>query len=289
MLAALVAVFLFGGGRPVWHDPFDIDRAIWLSYGLIPPLVVACLWWKRRLSWTTALLNTLEITILKFTLTYLIAMPLWALIGPPARPGLHQAVTAPRARSLAPPEVTPWPEGERGTVRGVVRGDDGRPRARAWVYVAAGLDEVILPWPAEARTIEVGARAFAAPVIAARRWQPLAGRSSDGLLHTLFFEHEGRVLGNVPLLPSGEPSAVPPLDADGLVSVHCAVHGERATLLLLHHPFAAESDAEGRFALTGVPALAVTIAAWHPAGGEARAEVQVRAAGEHRVDLELTR
>jgi hypothetical protein len=286
MLAGLVTVFLLGGGKPVWNDPFDIDAAIWLSYALIPPLVVACLFWSRRLSWATAFLNTLEITILKFTFTYLIAMPLWAIIGPPPRPRLHDSISMTKSSS-APPEVTPWPDASRGAVRGMLRDAAGQPLAGAWIYVAAGLEDYVPPWPAEEAMLGVGAQGFREPVFHARRWQPLRGRSEDGRLHTVFFERDGHVLGNVPLLPSGEPSTLPTFEADGVVSLRCAVHGERAHMLFLHHPYAAETDGDGRFALEGVPALAVTVAAWHPLG-EASAPAAVLRGGTVDLDLRLS-
>ncbi|MEQ9318983.1 MAG: hypothetical protein RIF41_07465, partial [Polyangiaceae bacterium] len=86
MLGVLVVVFLFGGERPVWHDPFDIDLAIWLSYAPIPVLVAAGLAWSRRLSMGTWLLNTLEIVILKFSITYVIAITAWATFPRPDTP-----------------------------------------------------------------------------------------------------------------------------------------------------------------------------------------------------------
>lgn len=267
IIAALVTVFLIGGKAPVWHNPFDIDRAIWLSYAPIPVLVIAGLAWQRRLGAVTVFLNTLEIALTKFALTYCIAIPLWAAFGTapgaPFEPSAgHAPVTPLDARAPLP---TPWPDDRRATVTGHVRDRAGAPIANAFVFVSGGLEDLDFARADELHTLDVAGAHFADALFVARRWQPLAGRSSDGALHTLFIEGDDHLSRNIPLLPSGERSPVRVHDLSGIVPIRCTVHRRRAHLAVMHHPFFTQSRADGSFSLERIPALPVTISVWRAA------------------------
>lgn len=262
MLAMLVAIFLFGGERPIWENPFDIDRAIWLSYAPIPILVAAGLWWSKRLSAATLFLNTLEIVLTKFGLTYMIAMTAWALSSdPPNEPGPtsehHVVVDMPEEA----PDPTPWPTKKVRTIAGRIMDAGASPVNEAFVYVSGGLDDIVFERPSTAAVIDLGG-GFASDLIVVRRWQPLKGRSTDGQLHTLFIEAPS--MRAVPLLPSGALSDIRVHHLDGVLPMRCSAHRRRAHIAVLHHPFHTYSDEDGRYTLEGVPDLPVEITAWTP-------------------------
>src|SRR4051812_9969893 len=84
-LAIAVAVFLFASG-PVWQHPWDIgalNRAIFYSYGVVPVLVLGGLAYKRRLGLRAFALDLLVLTLLKYTITFGIALLLWTAHGAP--------------------------------------------------------------------------------------------------------------------------------------------------------------------------------------------------------------
>jgi hypothetical protein len=288
MLALLVTIFLFGGENPVWHDPFDIDRAIWFSYAPIPLLVAAALWWSKRLSIGTLFLNTLEIVLTKFALTYCIAMALWATFRPPAAPlppkPSHPAVVA--ERDVAP-EPTPWPADKRGRISGAVTDKSGNAIPGALVFVSAGLEDMVFELPSEPLALVIDQDGFSSPLMVARRWQPLRSRSADGRLHTLLIEGTDRATRAVPLLPSGAISEVRVSDVQGIVPVHCTAHRKRAHLAVLNHPFHARTDTRGRYALDLVPALELTLSAWTPAARDGKT-LRVRAQSSTTTDFSLS-
>src|ERR1051325_617772 len=87
IFAIAFAVFLFSNGR-MWRHPFDLDKAVWWSYAVIPLLVAGCLFAARRFRLRGLLLGTLELVLYKFGATYLVAATLWAITKPPPRPAL---------------------------------------------------------------------------------------------------------------------------------------------------------------------------------------------------------
>ena len=285
MLACLVTVFLFGGPRPVWHDPFDIDLAIWLSYAPIPLLVAAGLLWSRRLSLGTWALNALEIVMLKFSITYVIAITLWATFPRPPEP--EPLREAPARPTEAPPAVTPWPADARGDVVGAVRGTAGEGVAGAFVVVRAGLEEIVEPRPERPVELVVSAGELGEPLHAVQRWQPLLGRSDDGRLHPLRFERDGDVLLTTPVLASGESRAIPTAGLEGVMRVRCTLHGEGTTLAVVPHPHHARSDADGRFELRGIPAVDVEVRAWLEDRWSEPVTVELAAGAEREIELTL--
>jgi pimeloyl-ACP methyl ester carboxylesterase len=81
----LVGLFVFGHGA-LWEHPWDmeqVDSAILWSYAPIPFLVLGCLLWSRRLGWKALLLDTLELTFVKYAATLAIALTVWKLAPPP--------------------------------------------------------------------------------------------------------------------------------------------------------------------------------------------------------------
>ena len=275
MLALLVLIFLFAGEAPVWRNPFRIDRAIWLSYAPIPLLVAGCLGWDRRLSVLTLFLNTLEVALTKFALTYTIAIPLWALFfAEPPPPVAPSPVPTVVSAAVEAPEPTPWPANKRARIHGSVRDASGALVANALVFVSSGLDGIEFARPAVPLVLDVSAEGGLGGIMVARKWQPLLARSADAALHTLFVHGGSERRRSIPLLPDGTASSLYAHELDGVVSLRCSVHRVGTTLVVLHHPFATRTDAGGAYELARVPSVPVVVTALGT-GGEYRADETV--------------
>jgi hypothetical protein len=296
-LALVVGIFLFASG-PVWQHPWDIsalNRAIFYSYAPLPVLVLGGLAYKRRLGFRAFAVDLLVLTLLKYTVTFSIALVLWTAQGAPPVAG-QTALPAPRpAHSIAaaPPEApTPVPAEKAGSVRGVVVDREGKPVAGALAYIAAGLEAwVFAPPPGELVLDNHGAGLTPEVAIAQLRL-PIAARSTSGQLHTFVATQGGTTLLNVPLLGSGLRTPIVFAEAHGLIEVRCSVHQhlgtERAsTLLVLAHPFSAITGDDGRFSFTGVPAGALRLAAWDRARGTASMDIHLDPRGATESTLAL--
>ncbi|MFN8062044.1 MAG: hypothetical protein U0Q12_23030 [Vicinamibacterales bacterium] len=64
----------------------------------------------------------------------------------------------------------------------------------------------------------------------------------------------------------------------GVVKVYCNLHANMsATIVVLAHPYFATPDADGRFAIDGVPAGTFTVKLWHERAGATERRVEIRA------------
>jgi hypothetical protein len=301
-LGIAVAIFLFGSG-PVWEHPWDIgalNRAIFYSYAPIPVLVLIGLAYKRRLGFRAFAVDLLVITLLKYTITFGIALVLWGLQGAPPSP--TQTVLSPprKALSAAPltpapapaPAPTPIPEEKAGVVRGGVLDSEGKPARGALVYIAAGLEAWVFAAPQQEIALANHGAGIEPVVAIAQLRQPIAARSTDGHLHTFIATQGGTTLLNLPLLSSGVPTPIAFTEAHGVIELRCSVHQhlgtERAsTLLVLTHPFATITGEDGRFSWSGVPAGPLRLAAWDRARGAASLAVDLAPRGAVESKLSL--
>lgn len=259
-LLVLVLVFVFVDG-PLWEHPFDVDVAAWMTYAPIPLLVLLLLYLDRKLGWTSWLLNTVELTLVKFGTTYLIALCFWVAYGPPAR-AESQAAPQPRAahEPASLPAPTPWPDTQRGDLAVTVVDARAQPVAGAAVWIAEGLDEMVFAPPGDAITLSLGADGWSQSAVVVHEHQSLYLRAADGKLHSIRLG-DGDATLVVPLLASGSMHRVT-FPAGSRVDSRCALHDHgSATLRVLHHGYHGISDAAGRVALRGVPALPVSVAA----------------------------
>ena len=99
LFAVLLVLFLVVEG-PIWAHPWDlsaVNRAILLSYAPIPLLVVGCLLWSHRLRWVSFFLDTLSLTLLKYSVTFAFALFMWGVLS---RAGSGRAGSALGASSL---------------------------------------------------------------------------------------------------------------------------------------------------------------------------------------------
>ncbi len=261
-MGILLAIFLFL--NPIWESDVmrEWDENIWWSYIPIPLLVVAFLAIERKLGWGPFWIETMKITFVKFTITFLLANGLWALWGAPGT-GLAEregalATTDDEFQIEVAPPATIIDPAALGSVRGRVLDGAGQPVANALVYVSAGLDALRFAAPSAPATLTHDGRGFAPAVLVVQSYRELRLRSEDDALHTAVFDEQasGHRLLNVPVLAGQERSLM--FDRGyGLLRVACSVHGSAepsSSVLTLAHPFAVRTDAEGRFELTGVPA-----------------------------------
>ena len=298
-LGIAVAIFLFASG-PVWEHPWDIgalNRAIFYSYAPLPVLVLIGLAYKRRLGLRAFAVDLLVLTLLKYSITFGIALVLWSMQGAP--PTAAQAIIAsPRkALSAAPPGApapppTPIPEEKAGVVRGVVLDGDGKPVKGALAYIAAGLEAWVFAAPQQELALANHGAGIEPAVAIAQLRQPIAARSTDGHLHTFIATQGGTTLLNLPLLSSGVPTPIAFTEAHGVTELRCSVHqhlGTEApsTLLVLTHPFSTITGEDGRFAWSGVPAGALRLAAWDRARGAASLAIDLTPRGAVESKLSL--
>jgi hypothetical protein len=271
-VVVLLLIFFFASGKPVWEDPFHIDRQVWLSYFAAPPLVVGLLLYSKRFTWLIALLSTIEVVILKFGISYALATVFWLTTDKlptyeRETPFEHHADAPASVVEDPAPAPTPWSDDKRSTIRGLVQDVDGKPVGNALVFVSGGLDELAFEAPSGAARIEVSASGFVPPLLVARKHQRLEARSSDGQLHTLVGSTlEDHVRFNRPLLASGSWQRIVGAPTGQLLQLQCNAHNYQegvGHLVVLHHPFHARSDAEGRFSLERVPSLALQLSAHH--------------------------
>lgn len=293
ILTLVVVLFLVGRG-PFWRQPWDIDAldsAIFWSYVPIPFLVLGGLLLARRFSWRFLFLETLLITLVKYAITFSIAMVLWLLNDPPPRaaagPSLPRSA-APEAPALPPTPIAPE---QRGAVRGTVKDATGRPVAGAFVFVSAGLEAFVFERPGAPVQVENDGAGVRPPLVVARAGQEILGRSLDGHLHTLVAS--GDVAGttfNIPMMSSGAWSTVVVHEPAKLSRLRCTVHptGEApAYLVVLDHPYFTSSGQDGAFRLEGVPAAKLSLSAWHAELGEATATLEIAGRSETSLDLSL--
>ena len=298
-LALAVGIFLFASG-PVWQHPWDIgalNRAIFYSYAPLPLLVLGGLAWKKRLGIRAFVVDLLVLTLLKYSITFGIALVLWSAHGAPSVAALT-ALPAPRAAlSVAvvatPPEPpTLVPEEKAGVVSGTVVDREGKPVSGALAYIAAGLDGWVFAPPTTDLVLENHGEGLAPSVAIAQLRAPLAARSTSGQLHTFVATQGGTTLVNVPLLSSGLRTPITFTEAHGLIEVRCSVHQhlgteQASTLLVLTHPFSTITGDDGRFVFRGVPAGALRLAAWARGRGTASLDVRLDPRGATESKLAL--
>lgn len=305
ILASVVALFLLARG-PVWRHPWSadaLDSAIFWSYVPIPFLVALGLAVAKRFSIKFLLLESMVIVLLKYAITFSLALVFWALAGPPpapAKPPPPPPKTA--APEAPPPPPTPIPEGQRGSVRGVVRDRDGKPVTGAFVYVASGLEAFVFERPKDPIHVENDGRSVRSSgaggnlppsLVVARAGQTILGRSLDGHLHTLVASGDsGGTTFNIPMMSSGQWSAVVVREPAKVSRLRCTVHpsGEDpAYLVVLDHPYFTATGEGGAFRIDGIPAAKISLAAFDPTSGEGAMTIEIAPRAEAAAELALAK
>ncbi len=286
LLAIAVALFVFLNG-PVWRHLFDWDRTIGWSYAAVPPLVLLALALRHRFSWLAWLLHSLELVFWKFAITASILLLVLMRAGSQApAPKPTTMVAAP-----LPTVVLPPPPAARGGLCGRVLQAGVAAPPGTLVFISAGIGDFAWPAPTASLQLTNDGRGFEPALAAAQAGERITASSSDHHLHTLLMtQSESAWRLNAPVLAAGDPTPIQPGDVQGIVDVHCAVHGaaEHASqLVLLRHPFFQRLQGDGGFAFAGVPPGSVTLTALEPDGARAETTVVVRAGETVRAELSL--
>jgi len=169
-------------------------------------------------------------------------------------------------------------------VEGVVRDQDGHPVVQAVVYLPeAGAAPRRGRMPRQAVMDQV-ARAFVPPALVVPVGTTVRFPNSDAIHHSVYsFSRVKRFeLG----LFKGQGGAVT-FDRPGEVKIFCSIHKTMAGLIVVvEHPYAAVTDAQGRFAIRDVPEGGHAIRAVHIFSVGATGRVAV-GQGAVRADLRL--
>lgn len=298
-LAIAVAVFLFSVG-PIWSHPWNInllDTAIYISYLIIPVMVLACLAFNRALNWRGAFLDMLELVLLKYALTFGFALVLWATIPKPlmAKNFLLFPAASPKsatesAPTLPPPSVIP-PE-KTTSISGQVFAGPNQPAEQALVFIAQGLESYVFAPSSNPLVLENNGHGIQPSLSAAMSGQPIQAHSSDAHLHTFVAKDAGGGAArlNVPLIRSGSFTPVRFEGAGFVAEVRCSVHPDAeapAFIGVFAHPFSAITGADGAFTFSGVPAKAVQVAVFHPALGRKTKDIELEAGRPVTLRLDL--
>lgn len=292
ILAVSVSIFLFATG-PVWRHAWRIgvlnDAILW-SYLPLPFLVAGALAYRRALTLRAFFLDALELTLLKYSITFGLSLVLWSVQRPPDEPFVFHPPHVEAQAATPALKPTLLDPARLGTVRGVVADASGAPVANALVYVSAGLDDVVFAPPSAPLELREGEGGVSPKLAAVMVGQRIEARSTDGQLHTLVGTAGGSALFNVPLLPAGVVRAVEVAEPHGLVELRCNVHpGEaHAFVGVFSNPFFTLTDAQGRFALEGVPDRAITLSVSRDGHApDASTGVTVRGGGEVTASIAL--
>jgi plastocyanin len=279
ILAGSVLFFLFWGG-PLWaSDPNDSHvLRIGLSYLLVVPLAAGALALRRRLRATRLATATGAVWAVKLVVTSLLFLAL--------APGEAQSYAPATARLPAAPRSSD----RRGYVAAtaaptlaltghVSSGGSSAPGVAVWLDAPPPGRPLGAP---EALRVRIGDAGFERAVLVASRIDPLSLENTGAVLHTVRIADAGRTVANQPL-PAGTGHERRALDP-GVYDLSCATHaGEHASLIVVDHPYAGQTDAAGAFVLPGVPTGNLRIRALGPDGASASSDA--RAGTEVLLDL----
>ncbi len=110
--------------------------------------------------------------------------------------------------------------------------------------------------------------------------------NADGIFHNVFSLSAAKTF-DLGRYPRGESKAVT-FRRPGVVQVFCHIHNDMsAFVLVLDSPAFAVPDADGRYAIPGVPPGEYTLVAWHERAAPIRRRVRVTAGGAVVMDVDI--
>ncbi len=314
-LALSAALFVFSVG-PVWNHPWNInllDSAIYISYGAIPVLVIACLVYNKTLNWRGAFLDMMEMTLLKYGLTFGFALLLWATSHRPllaldflkassrwtSPAALQPSASAPA--ELPPPSVIA--KETTSSLSGKVLGRDGLPASKALVFISKGLEQYHFAPPSTPLSLENQGHGIEPKISAAMLGQPILARSVGGSLHTFVARdikdiqaagEGGTPRLNVPLISAGTWTPIRFEGSGFIAAIYCTVHWGKSDEPLAYtgvfaHPFFHITAGDGLFSFSGVPQGPLTVSVFHPEIGLKAKDLQLVAGEPINLTLDLSR
>jgi len=154
--------------------------------------------------------------------------------------------------------------------------------ARVVIYLEGNLPA---PGPAQAEMNQVRRR-FEPEVLGIPVGSTVAFPNSDPVFHNVFSLSKAKSfdLGNY---PKGQSRTVL-FQRPGIVLVHCHLHPNmNAAIVVAPSRFLAQPDANGVYALTGVPPGRYAAVAWHKSAGFFRRKIELKEASPLTLDFEI--
>lgn len=253
-----VVLFLFWDG-PLWlakRETSHVMRFV-VSYAAVVPAAALLLLAARRFNWSHLWAATGSTWAIKLMVTSTLYLAI-------ARGTAHIPVAAP----LPPTATAKTASGDdyhpakgdfaRGVVKGQVVRKDG----------AAGGAVVLADKPrpgaelADAKgplLLGLGGGRYSEPVYVGQADQDLEVQNRDSTLHTLHLFDRDRAVLNVAVPASEKPKSLT-MPEPGIYEARCDTHAsERASVVIVDHPYVARADESGEFTLIDVPAGPVTL------------------------------
>jgi len=291
LLAGSVALFLGYGGL-LWRAPREASHVMRfvVSYLAVIPFGALLLLGLGRWSWPHLVTTTGAVWSFKMVITAVLfqfvargtATQLQA-VAPPT-----SAISGQGAEPRADYHSSGSGSFTAGSLRGYVR-RSGKAVAGAVVFVDA-------PAPGRAAApgqhvdLEIAAARYAEPLYLAHVDDAVRLVNHDGTLHTAHFSGAGRLPPTRPMPPAAGPLPVS-FPEPGVFRVRCDNHpGEGTWLVVVDHPYATRTAADGSFSLDGVPAgevRLIAVAVESLAAHRARAHAVVRSAETVEIDVDL--
>jgi len=267
LVALSVALFLFWDG-PLWtakREASHVARFV-VSYLAVIPAAVLLLALARRLSWSHGIAATGSAWGIKLVITSVLYFTLAR--GTALVPTVPQTAATPSSPPIFTPEYQAGKaDFERGAIRGsVVRGPLAVAGAVVWLdKPAPGLPLGPTPPP---RRLTLDGLHYDQAMILARSDESFDLVSKDAVLHTLHLYDGGRAVLNVPV-PPGAASRPFTWPDTGIYEARCDSHAtEKATVVVVDHPYATQTDQLGQFVLSDVAVGPVTVTVVVRASGD---------------------
>lgn len=247
-----VALFLLWGG-PLWtagRGASHVTRFA-VSYLAVLPVAALLLFNARQLTWSHLIAATCSAWGIKLVVTSGLYFALAGGVGlAPAAP--QAAVPHGEPKAAVSADYRPAKgHFDRGAIRGsLLRA--GAPVSGAVVLIDDPRPGLPLLATDEPARLTIGDSRHQGAVFLARSDQPLLVESDGAALHTLHLYAGGRAILNVPI-PAGERARSFTAPEPGIYDVRCDTHpAERATLVVVEHPYATRTGERGEIELAGV-------------------------------------
>lgn len=288
VLAAAVGLFLVWNGL-LWNAPREASHVarFVVSYLAVVPLGALLLLALHRFSWAHLITSTGAVWAIKMVVTAALYQA-FARGTATELHGVAPPTTATTAAAHPPRDYGTAASFASGGLRGRVR-RGGKGLAFAVVFLDAPAPGRAAPAPRKVELVISGSR-YAEPLYLAHVEDEVLLLNHDGVLHTAHVSGSGRLPPNRPMPPSAE-AHVLPLTEPGVYHVRCDNHaGEATWIVVVDHPYAVRTSADGTFSLEGVPAgdaRVVAVAAEGVTGRRGGAHVLVRASETAELTIDL--